>query len=212
MSYDYTESNQFVSPCRYTYSSYNGYTFLNDYNNNRVRFLGNLSSKHILIKKSEEILDSILLSLNTHIEDQSHPAKKTAMVNTIVTDEILRHASKILVVEKCLCGSNLDIINKLLKKYEVSKKLYATYNSDYKSPLGDFIEPKRYCIFSLILLACYITTCNFQYLSTSLKVNDLLISAFDQLKVDDYLTTKLLSSCIISELSLINLLKSENGV
>ena len=167
MKYEYTQFNQFNSPCRYTYSSYGGHAFLDNYEKNRTNLLKSLSTEQILFKDIDEILSFILSSLDSYFLGHSIQYAEITESNAHITDKILQNFSEILVSQKFLLDRDLKTINNLVKRFEISKKLYSRYNSEYKLPQGSFNEPERYCIFSLILLACYINTSNFQYFSTA---------------------------------------------
>ncbi|XOJ84594.1 hypothetical protein ABXT54_07095 [Methylophilaceae bacterium Uisw_099_01] len=67
----------------------------------------------------------------------------------------------------------LDI---LVKKFEVTKKIYENYGPNFSKGEGKDNIIFLYCVFALCLSLFYCTTKNIKYLSTLLKVNDLICS------------------------------------
>ena len=65
---------------------------------------------------------------------------------------------------------------KLIKKFEVSKKLYCTYSKSFKKIGNQFKLINLYKKLSLLLIITYMQKSNNRYLSTLLKVNDLISS------------------------------------
>ena len=58
----------------------------------------------------------------------------------------------------------------------IIKKLYTTYPKGFRSGKGKTNVVRLYWMFALLLNLCYVETQNIKYLSTLLKVSDLLCS------------------------------------
>ena len=70
----------------------------------------------------------------------------------------------------------INYLEKLIKKFEVSKKLYCTYSKSFKKIDNQFKSIDIYKKLSLLLIITYIQDSNNRYLSTLLKINDLISS------------------------------------
>ena len=212
MTYIYTESNQFSSPCKYTYTKYYGFAFLDDYKKSRSEFLKNYFDYDFRpVESKEDILKMLLSSLILYQKNHSF-VDLISPCNSVNTDQALLKIVNSLVCHKKSSIAEQNILNSLLKRFEISKKLHSSYNVDYKLPNGSFLEPQRYFIFSTILQIYFLNSLNYQYLSTALKVNDLIISAQDKLLCEDQCNTKILCTCIICELSLVHFLRTTHGI
>jgi hypothetical protein len=67
-------------------------------------------------------------------------------------------------------------LDKLVQKFEVTKKLYEFYPPGFKKGFGRIDDLSLYALFSFVLCIHYDSVRNYKYLSTILKVNDLLCS------------------------------------
>jgi hypothetical protein len=79
---------------------------------------------------------------------------------------------------KDIAYKNLSI---LIKKFEVTKKLYSEYSIDFKKASDTYTVLSNYALLSLCLMAYYQRDHNLKFLNAALKINDLLISTQDQL-------------------------------
>lgn len=77
---------------------------------------------------------------------------------------------------------NYEELNLLLKRFEVTKKIYNEYDENFR-PINNkvFEELHLYVLFSHILVLAYDKTKKLQYLNSLLKVNDINISVFKDL-------------------------------
>jgi len=65
---------------------------------------------------------------------------------------------------------------RVIQRFEVSKKLYAGYASGFRKGEGEARDPARYVELALCLALAHALSGQLQYLSTLLKLNDLLLS------------------------------------
>jgi len=70
----------------------------------------------------------------------------------------------------------LEILDKLIKKFEIKKKLYSGYDSDFKEISTSYDNLLNYEKLSLLALLHYEKTKNLKFLNTALKINDTLSS------------------------------------
>lgn len=169
MNYEYTAHNQFDSPHLYMYSSYHGSGFFNAYFFDREKRLTCYSDKLRLHDKTK--LDLMQLSKKITAE--------MCISNFSIDCEI-----ELMLLQKGII--NLFINERLMlaekwlaliiQRYEVTKKLYAKYLPGFRIGVGCYRDVMRYVEFSFCLTLAYQATRNLQYLSTLLKVNDLLLS------------------------------------
>ncbi len=78
-----------------------------------------------------------------------------------------------------ICEENAD---KILKSFEVRKRIYGQYNEKYK-PMDDqdYENYQLYLDFAILMVNMYEKTNNLKYLNALLKVNDTLLSIYDML-------------------------------
>jgi hypothetical protein len=67
-------------------------------------------------------------------------------------------------------------LNKFVQRFEVSKKLYQSYNLEFRSGSGSFEEIQTYWLFAVLLGLYHVKTKKLNYLNAFLKVSDLLCS------------------------------------
>jgi len=207
MNYKYTDENQLHQPCKYAYTEYQGIEFLKSYKINRFAYLSKTDKKVIHVDNVQTVIDD---ALNLFQDKYSATPLTPLSGDRISTDLILMTLRE--EIKFCRVSfTSLKNINDLVKRYEVSKKIYSSYDLNFKNPEGDCTNIDRYCIFSLVLMALFHSRGNFQYLSTALKVNDLIISALGGQKENVKLSEKI-SACIKSEVKIILYLESSNGV
>jgi hypothetical protein len=76
-------------------------------------------------------------------------------------------------------------LDRLVQRFEVTKKLYETYPPGFRKGKGRKDEIRLYWLFSLLLTLYYASTTNIKYLSALLKVSDLLCSLSDDILVGE---------------------------
>ena len=162
MSYSYTDGDKIASPNTYFYTEYNGQEFLNSYFGNR---------KSILRKMKDAV-------------------EPTFSENDIETDQSLIQTSIYLdylytSLQSQNHSRNVDIfaeINLILKKFEVSKRIYDFYLPEFKkSDDSDFKNLNNYLKLASVLSRSYEITKKLNYLNGMLKVIDTLISVFNEM-------------------------------
>ena len=162
MSYSYTDGDKIASPNTYFYTEYNGQEFLNSYFGNR---------KSILRKMKDAV-------------------EPTFSENDIETDQSLIHTTIYLdylytSLQSQNHSRNADIfaeINLILKKFEVSKRIYDFYIPEFKkSDDSDFKNLNNYLKLASVLSRSYEITNKLNYLNGMLKVIDTLISVFNEM-------------------------------
>lgn len=71
---------------------------------------------------------------------------------------------------------NKKLLDQLVQRFEVTKKLYEKYDADFKNGRGGYSLIEIYWIFGIVLCVYYSKTYRIKYLNTIIKVIDLVTS------------------------------------
>jgi len=173
-NYPYTNSNLLKNPTKYQYTKFYGKDFLSGYELSRYNFIKSIKLR--LPKKSKsKKTKSKILELNIYNESD-------LILNNFL--HFVRGADNNQIYDF------KEIIDFLLKRFEVSKKLFKTYDKNkLKKTSEEYMELENYPLFSICLQSLYHFTSNKEekliYLNTILKINDLIISIIDQIILAD---------------------------
>ncbi len=186
------------------YTEYGGKDFLSSYFESRKKINGILSSKkednfsyseiELRAKKiienylidhdtlnSNEISITItndnvnLLNLNDILDDEEIDTR-TLLFATL--NSVLHQENQISLIEYWL--------DRLIQRFEVTKKIYATYKPGFRKGFGRNDDLSFYFLLSLILSLRILRTRNYKYLNTLLKLNDLICSIKDDKNFPTY--------------------------
>ncbi len=193
MNYLYSAKNNFENPQKYMYTPFNGKGFITSY----------LESREVEIftmKNSENELKKIINSnvYNLKLESiLSQPIIETVNILSVLIKDISNQDNRL----------SYKVLSKLIKKYEVFRKVYSHYNSSFRKSSN---TSDNILVYSLLSLACgmyFNKSNNFKFLNVQLKLNDALISINTHL---DFKNIIIVSKSIEMELTSINgLLKSK---
>jgi len=168
MEYIYSTEDRLLTPHKYMYTPYDGNSFLRAYFKDRI-------SKTLLFQTN---IDELLTFLSEYLID-NQIVKQTKSLN-IDTIEVLSDLLLTLLKER----STISIDPKfeiLVKKYEVSKKLFTSYTIDWKKQQTDQ-EELPYILLHFACLLHYTKFENLKMLNCALKLGDLLSSRFLKLE------------------------------
>ena len=185
MKYIYSNRDLLQNPEKYNFSKFEGIEFILSY----------FTSRQEIIQKAKlRIKDN--LSLNDIIYNffEKEVFEDT---NDIVLENLFK---KILCKQYQENESNLKI-DVFLKKFEIKKKIYTIYNSDFSEKSNHYENLRNYLLLSFLCLKRYDETNNLKYLNTSLKLNDLLISQAE--KISSQVDLTLLKINLDNELKII---------
>ena len=207
MDYTYTDVDQLHRPERYMYTTFGGVDFIRKYKLNRANILNTLEYSG----KYQDIND-VVNKLIGVIDNNDLSAGVIDFNNQqdINTDHLISNI--LYYIKKKDFNLVKFSVNKLLQRFEVSKKLFESYNFQSRKGYGDHLSFNRYINFSLTLACAYALSNNYQYLSTLLKLNDLIISTnfIDSISEEDYLEK--LRLAISSELFFVEYLTNKFGI
>lgn len=102
-------------------------------------------------------------------------------------------------------------IDRLVQRFEVTKKLYVTYPPGFRKGAGATSSVKLYWLFALVLSLYYVSSNQIKYLSTLLKVCDLLCSLPEDLLLG-HLSSNLMRAILATEVVSIELLVEKKGI
>ncbi len=147
IKYSYFNPDTPRKKINYSYSKYGGEAFLESYRRSRK----NVIRQYIDVN-------------NIELDNESN----------IPTESIFNAWISIL-----LKSGDLDLgqLNLLLKRFEVTKKIYMEYDHNFRPyDKTGYLNYRLYVLFGLVLTLSYKKYNNLQYLNALLKVNDMTIS------------------------------------
>ena len=229
-SYKYSTRNGLKYPQTYQYSKFEGMDFLKYYTASRYAIINNLKkSIHTnflfgslaelcnFIKRKdlnfeEKEIFSKMIGLTGEKINGKNWFKSLNGKDNFNTSEIMLN---ILIFLMRGCNSTTKgyiclWLSKYLKKYEVSKKLYYEYDSDFKKNDGDYENFTNYLLLSINLLSFFKKTKNLKFLNTSLKLDDMLCSNYN--KLNSTLDRIILLMALEYELELVRDLYTRKGI
>lgn len=187
-NYEYTNTNRLQNPHKYMYTTYQGSAFISLYLKDREAHARRFELQELTQELSEidlYLCDSSLSLIKENCCSLVHESIKSInnfdKRTSIITEELL------MSLIGCQFSNNQDKRHKdwidfLVQRFEVTKKLYEIYYStNLRKGDGRNEKVRLYWLFSLLLTLQYTKTSNIKYLSTLLKVNDLICSLDDNI-------------------------------
>ena len=206
VNYPYAAENRLDAPHAYMYASYGGLDFLAAYvDDRRVRVARHLQGT--ACPPPDRLNDALVAAasslagsrrLDTFSIADSTPLKPllAALLHALAKGN--HHAAQPWLV-------------RVIQRFEVSKKLYAGYAPCFRKGEGESRDPARYAELALCLALAHALSGQLQYLSTLLKLDDLLLSLdADLLRLG--CPPELLALLVASELDAISALAAAQGV
>lgn len=206
MSYPYTSENRLISHNSYMYSAFSGYAFFGDYVGDRRAFLSDAPSD-----LSDRKFLSMLPGLLHLRDDTTHPAPLSECdpVRRVQTNRLLM---RLLIDVKNERNSHwADWLDRLIQRFEVTKKLYQAYQPGFRKGVGSCTDPALYVAFSYLLTMQCLSRPHLKTINAMLKVNDTLVSVKPDLMAAGSLYEV---SCfsISRELSILTRLMQQQGI
>ena len=185
MNYKYSTIDPVKNRQLYMYSNYSGSEFIESYKNSRKKAIIKCQEDIKKIKGKNSLLDNIT---NINDNDQKKIIKNFTNLlkiksNFIKTESIISERNIIIDDIDCLFNNflNHDIIEKvkidnLVKQFEI-KKSFSSYFEETLLNNSFFIDfdETYHLLFSYINSQYFIFSKSYKYLSTLLKLNDLLV-------------------------------------
>jgi len=203
--YPYTQRDLLEYPEYYMYSAYHGSTFLIEYLEQRAEYAAVFEKRYLAALKEMNRSDALWLQdwkdiiersgglLSKDIQlgharlfslfDEKIPLSARQSIveldsaENIYTEPTLKLLLQTAVEQdQTIRDGYLLWLNRFLKRYEVSKKLYSIYLPTMKAASDDYGSQLNFALLSLALLYEYEWSGNLKMLNTALKLNDLLCS------------------------------------
>ena len=195
-TYTYSKKNLFEITEKYQNTSFHGLEFLKHYTESRQTLILELRKKSTETVRFKQILDIIQKNINLFESKKDGNRQTENIFYNICLD--INNEAKIFE------------INKYIKKFEVTKKIFSTYDMNLKPITEDYKIIRNYLLLSLICLLKYKKSKKIQFLSTILKLNDIICS---QIYKIDELDDILFSQYVLKlELKYINELATRKGI
>ena len=199
MNYTYSKGDLLETSQKYQLSPFHGNDFLNSYKIDRESILNQLDSKITKKIALSQLIENLLPSENTMSEK---PVTKFVTKTLLIT----------LLNKPQLTSNDKIVLLKLLKSFEIKKKIFTKYDLSQNTFSIDFKNITNYILFSLLCNKEFNNTRNLKYLNAVLKLNDIISSYFQTIfsKIDhisENFDSVLAFHAISLELSCINTLK-----
>jgi len=173
-------------------SPFHGTDFLNSYKIDRETILNQLDSKITKKITLSQLIKTLLTS-------------KNFLSNTSITKFTTETLLITFLNKSKLTSNDKVILSKLLKSFEIKKKIFTEYDFNENTFSIDYKNLRNYILFSLLCGKEFKNSRNLKYLNTVLKLNDIISSKVIQISENSNL---LLAFYAISlELSSINTIK-----
>lgn len=206
MKYEYSATNRLEHPHAYMYTAFEGTPFLRAYFASRLDAIQNLNQCDGVSSPDEKLFNIAFAKINENFipffseglgtapffissdsvkditEDDKlslvQLAQRTAEFSTesaVVTSDLLESVIAAQVLDLSLAETKLWL-DRLIQRFEVSKKLFAFYPPGFRRGEGANDVIRLYCLMALSLSLFYSKSLELKYLNTLLKVCDLLSS------------------------------------
>ncbi len=180
ISYKFSKGSRFLKPEKYQYTKYMGSGFLNSYKDTRRN----------AIKLLEGKIDSLIESGTNPFGDNNDIRYTEDYYNS--NDEKINTEAYLLYLISRIQTSNYSAEDKnniftILKRFEVSKKIYSSYTkNEFKKADDNFKLILNYLLFAKLIIEMEQKDTNsseqFILFNTLLKLTDIIISEFETLK------------------------------
>ena len=191
MEYTYDKGDLTKNPQKYQKSEFHGNEFLIAYKESRIKVL----------KKIEKIIENKVID---NLEQEEIENNDEIDSDTIDLERLLN---------EILTSKNYernDVIDILLKKIEIKKKIIKRYNLEFKELDDEKYYLKNYIYLSNLLMIKYDKTENLKFLNTLLKINDIICSQIE--KYDEILNIKKFFEILNNEIIYIEKLFLKKGI
>jgi len=176
MDYPYTSENRLEAPHAYMYAPFKGRTFFDAYFADRQKALAQYSDEGGCANMlRSEMRDIALLGAEL---PQLPSAEMLGEFSPQLEVSTLDLLSAILALQaNGDCGEGIKLwLDRLVQRFEVTKKLYASYPPGFRKGDGPADSLVLYWMLAMALYLHFEDTGGLKYLNTGLKLTDLLCS------------------------------------
>lgn len=241
MSYKYCDRNLLKAPRDYMYSEFEGNTLLSGYRDSRIARLHKIRSgastfdgwiARYMAFKIQKNFSIYSDEMAQHFREYMHSGGVLLpevyevfddhMIGDIKPLEFFVISENIKTLDLLLALTNSDQeeipsnqykmwLDRLVQRFEVTKKIYDTYLPGFRSGAGANSVVKLYWLLGVNLSLYYSRTLNLKYLSTLLKVCDLLCS-LDTSELEAGIPSDGMAALMSAEIVFIQNLCNKKGV
>jgi len=173
--YPYTETNLLENPQKYQMSPYLGKNFLIIFFKSRENQIKVLEKTGKNFLELDEVIKQLSINYSKNTLDDF-------LKTNIETEEIL---SLLLInFSNPIDNDITKILNEFIKKFEIKKRLYSSYDGNFKESSSLYSNLRNYLILSTLCMLAYKKNKNLKYLNTSLKLNDTICSQINKLQIN----------------------------
>jgi hypothetical protein len=188
------------------YSAFNGFSFFGDYFRDRQAFLSDIDSRYF----DRDVLSMLPGLLNLPVDMTTiAPLSEFDPARPVQTNKLLM---RLLIDFESRQNNNwVDWLDRLVQRFEVTKKLYHSYQPGFRKGVGIYNDLSLYVAFSYLLTMCCLSSQHLKTINTLLKVNDTLVSVKpDLMAAKDLYEMSCFS--ISREQSILNQLMKQQGI
>ena len=172
-TYNYSDGDLLETPQKYQMTEFEGIKFLQDYFSSRKQFIKFFSNQS-----------------NNTFNLKSFIAKSQKKYPISKISEITSTNQLILFLLDNKISNNLDIQMKskldfLLKKFEIKKRIYESYDNHGKELSYKYDYLQNYLLLSILCLLEFCEISDLRYLNTALKINDTICSQKEKIISND---------------------------
>ncbi len=170
IEYDYSDRDLLTVPEKYQMTAFEGIEFLYSYKKSREDVLKTIETCQYENWRDvvSEILDSNKLVSKNKMGQEKFVTRD--LLNIIYKENV-----RTLEIQR------RDLLDQIIKKFEIRKKIFVTYNNQFKEITEEYSDLLNYLLLSINCILAYQKSHNLRYLNTSLKLNDLIISQIKSL-------------------------------
>ena len=182
-TYQYAAENRLSNRHRYMYTPFEGPEFLRAYFDQRATWKNEARTTSSHGSISPEIVDDIvsrLLVQETASSVWKEHRYRVLPAQPGEVDFVTRDLLLDLWFRPRNTGQDSDTakswLDSVIRKFEVSGRLYQRYGVDLKPIIKQYADPVNYALLASLAVYQYIPTSNLKYLNVTLKLLDLLSS------------------------------------
>ncbi len=155
IKYEYSKKNLFEYPEKYQKTKFFGQDFILAYEESRKETLKMIEGKN-MPKNIKEIIQNI-----EEIKNNQNETNKNLI-------QILKEINS--------KNGNQNALNQFIKKFEISKKIFSSYDKTWKQNSTEFKNISNYILLTTICILKYQSDNNLKLINIVLKLNDLICS------------------------------------
>jgi len=201
MKYEYSIKDNLAEPLKYQYTAYRGKAFMRDWYVSRKTALADF----------DRVTYSAADIPCTHPSASQSPNQGES--GKIYMEPLLNKILESLFDDTPGCAQCRDELDRCVKAFEIRKRLYPVYTSRFKPEEGSYREIRLYAAFACVCAVAFHRFQDFRYLNALLKVDDTILSQWNQvLSLEDERVKLQIGYALWAELEIVAAVCRENGI